>query len=77
MHTLEVIINNFILLANTVKSWGYEQHRDKTKQVASLLYCAALKVHVNLVLARLTNICIGKRTSQSVKSCNIDLLACC
>lgn len=38
---------------------------------------AALKVHVDIILALLTNICIGKRTSQSVKSCNIDLLPGC
>jgi len=68
MHTLEVIINNFMLLANT--SHG-------AKNSPGTCTIAALKVHVDLVLALLTNICIGKRTSQFVKSCNIDLLPGC
>jgi len=72
MHTLEVIINNFIL-------WQIQVMGLRTAQGQEQARCtiAALKVHVDLVLALLTNICIGKRTSQFVKSCNIDLLPGC
>jgi len=55
MHTLEVIINNFML-------WQIQVMGLRTAQGQEQASCtiAALKVHVDLVLALLTNICIGK-----------------
>jgi len=61
-----------MLLANT----SHEAKNSLGQDQASCNF-AALKVHVDLVLAVLTNICIGKRKSQFVKSCNIDLLPGC
>ena len=55
MHTLEVIINNFML-------WQIQVMGLRTAQGQEQASCtiAALKVRVDLVLALLTNICIGK-----------------